>query len=65
MPHSLQNKVEPDTTSKILKDKKKQGKSKKWYNGSGELVKKHCKKGNRIIQIKLFLRFKITTMEFR
>ena len=40
MLHFLQNKVEPDTTSKILKDKKKQGKSKKWYNGSGELVKK-------------------------
>ena len=39
MPHSLQNKVEPDTTSKILKDKKKQGKSRKWYHGSGELVK--------------------------
>ena len=39
MPHSLQNKVEPDTTSKILKDKKKQGKPKKWYHGNGELVK--------------------------
>ena len=44
MLHSLQNKVEPDTTSKILKDKKKQGKSKKWYNGSGELVKNIVKR---------------------
>ena len=44
MLHFLQNKVEPDTTSKILKDKKKQGKSRKWYNGSGELVKNIIKR---------------------
>ena len=54
MPHSLQNKVEPDTTSKILKDKKKQGKSKKWYNGSGELVKKHCKKATGVFKSNYF-----------
>ena len=34
MPISLQKKVRPKTTSKILKDQKKQGKSKKWYNGN-------------------------------
>ena len=54
MPHSLQNKAEPDTTSKILKDKKKQGKSKKWYNGGGESVKNIIKKATGVFKSNYF-----------